>query len=163
RQDSALQFEIVETVAIMRRVRQPYDRLVRQRFFVPKTEPIVSSLFPIGQSGLLAVADIKQIAEGFDGVALLALSQERRDRNTQELTEQVEQRSFDGGDRVDGGAQIKSLETAASGVAVGKCAPDGVQDVLIGPDTAAGYQRDRIFERVLDLLAARHFACSSMS
>ena len=75
------------------------------------------------------------------------------------LAEQVEQRRFDRGHRVDGRAQVEGLQAAAAGVAVGElllhraaAMPCSVADRL------ADHERPRVLERLPDLLAARHFA-----
>ena len=57
-----------------------------------------------------AVADVEQVAEHLDRVALLAFAEQRGDRHAEVLAEQVEQRGFDRRDRVDRGAQVEGLQ-----------------------------------------------------
>jgi hypothetical protein len=60
----------------------------------------------------------------------LAVAEEGRDRYVEVLAEEVEQRRLDGGDRVDGGAQVEGLGAASARVAVGEAGADLAQDRL---------------------------------
>ena len=104
------------------------------------------------------VADVEQVAEHLDRVALLAFAEQRRDRHAQVLAEQVEQRRFDGRDRVDGDAQVEGLQAAAAAVAVGELLLHLLQQPLLRAERLADDQFARVFQRLADLLAARHFA-----
>ena len=74
------------------------------------------------------------------------------------LAEQVEQGRFDGGHRMDGGAQVEGLQAAPAAVAVGKGLVHLLQHALVRADGLADHQRCRVFQRLADLLAAGHFA-----
>jgi len=74
------------------------------------------------------------------------------------LAEQVEQRGFERGDRVDRGAQVERLQAAAAHVAIGKGAPHVVEHRVVVADRLADDERARILERAADAFAARHFA-----
>jgi hypothetical protein len=56
------------------------------------------------------------------------------------LAQQVEQRRFDGGDGVDGGAQVEGLQPAAAAVAVGKACCTALQH-RAGAHRLAHHQR----------------------
>ena len=164
-ENAALELEIVEAIACLRGLGEAHDGLRGQRLFVAQPRPVVLGvrLFAIGKIGLAAVADIEQIAEHLDTVALLALAEQGGDRHAEELAEQIEHRGFDGGDHVDGGAQVEGLQAAAAGVAIGELAPDGVEHRLPCPDGPADDESPRILERLADLLAARHLADADMA
>jgi hypothetical protein len=75
------------------------------------------------------------------------------------LAQQVEQGRFDGGDGMDGGAQVEGLQPAAAAVAVGKGLLHLLQQhLLVGADGLAHHQRGGVFQRLADLLAAGHLA-----
>ena len=109
-------------------------------FFVAQTEPV------IGCVGL---------ACGREGRSCCGLRRRRDSRglrrwcvaglrpssaatgSVEELAEQVEQSGLDGGDGVDGGAQVEGLQAASFGVAVGESVPDRVEDAVVGGDVLA--------------------------
>ena len=98
------------------------------------------------------IADVEQVAQHLDRVALPAFAQQGGDRHVEVLAEQVEQRRFDGGDGVDGGAQVEGLQPAAAAVAIGKLASQRVQQARSSPIGPAGeqafgvaFERARIF------------------
>ena len=130
-----------------------------------QAQPIVLRirLARIGQVGLGAVADVEQVAEHLHGVALLALAEQRRHRNAQVLALQVQQRGLHRGHRMDGGAQVESLLPAAAGVTVGELRAHGIQDRLQVAYGLAFDQCARVFQRLPDLLAARHLAQSGVA
>ena len=138
-ENAALQLEIVEAVARLRGFGEAHDGLGRQRLFVAQTQPVVLGVgsTEVGQIGLLAVSDIEQIAEHQNLLALLALAEQRGDGHVEELAQQIEQSGFDGGDGMDGDAQVEGLRAASAGIAVGEALPDGVQDAVIGGDGLA--------------------------
>ena len=125
-----------------------------------QAQPVVGGIRRggVGQLGLRAVADVEEIAQHVHGLALLPFAEQGRDRHAEKLAEQVEQRGFDGGDGVNGGAQIEGLQAAAAGVAIGKAPADAVQNIVVGGDRLADHQRPRVFQRLADALAAGHFA-----
>ena len=81
-QHAALELEIGETIKVVRGFGEAHDRLRRERRFVAQAKPIVLRACPvgIGQIGLAAVADIEQIAQRLDRMALNAFAQQGRDR-----------------------------------------------------------------------------------
>jgi hypothetical protein len=159
-QGAALQLEVVEAVARVRGFGEPDDRVGGERLFVAKAQPVVVAVGGAGvrQVGPGLVADVEQVAEHLDRVALLAFAEQRRDRNAEVLAEQVEQRRFDGGDGVDRRAQVERLLAAAAAVAIGKARVHLLQQPLPGADRLADDDLARVFERLPDLLAARHLA-----
>ena len=121
-QHTALELEVLKTVARLRRLGQADDGGGVQRLLVAQPQPVVAGLGlgPVGQVGLMAVTHVKKVAEHRDGGALLAFAQQGGHRHIQELTQQVEQGAFHRGHGMDGHAQVKGLVAAAGAVAVGK-------------------------------------------
>ena len=73
------------------------------------------------QVGLVAVADVEQIAEHLDRVPLLPVAAEqRRHRQFEVLTQQVEQGRLDRGNNVDGGADPAVIRRGDPGGYAGK-------------------------------------------
>ena len=79
-----------------------------------------------------AVADVEEVAQHRHAVALLPVAEQLRDRHPEVLAEQVEQRRFQRGDRVDRGPQVEGLQPAAAGVAVGEGGRDLAQQAAVG-------------------------------
>ena len=75
----------------------------------PKPIDVRVRLGAVGQVGLVAVADEKQIAKHLDRAALLPFAEQRRDRYIQKMTQEIEQRRLDRGDGMNGYALIESL------------------------------------------------------
>ena len=90
-----------------------------------------------------AVADVEQVAEHLDRVALLAFAEQRGDRHVEVLAEQVEQRRLDRGDGVDRRAQVEGLLAAAAGVAVGEALRASRCSTLLVRRRSAGRRRAR--------------------
>ncbi len=82
----------------------------------PKPGVIRVGLVAVGQVGGGAIAHVKQVAKHFYRVALLAFAEQGGHRHVEELTQQVEQRGFHGGDGMNGDAQVKGLQATAGGV-----------------------------------------------
>ena len=103
---AALQFEIVESVPRLGRFRETDNRIGRQRGFVAQPQPVIGRVrsAAIRQVRLGAIAEIEQVAEHFDGIALPAFAEQRGNRQAQELSEQIEQRGFNRRDGVNRGA-----------------------------------------------------------
>jgi hypothetical protein len=76
-QDAALQLEIVEAVAGVRGLGEADHRLWGESRLVTQAEPLIicMRLAEIGQIGLVTIADIEQVSQSFDGIALLAFAQ----------------------------------------------------------------------------------------
>ena len=111
REYTALELEILEAIVRISGLGQTNDRWRRQRLVVAQAKPIDIGirLGAIGQVGLVAVADKKQIAEHLDRGALLAFAKQGRDRHVEKLPDEIEQRRLDRGDSVDRHALIESL------------------------------------------------------
>jgi hypothetical protein len=69
------------------------------------------------------------------------------------FAQQVEHGGFNGGDHVDGGAQVKGLQATARGVAVSKGAAHLVEDIFVGAEGFADNQRRRVFQSLADFFA----------
>jgi hypothetical protein len=84
---AAFELKIFEAIVRVSRIGETHDRLRRQRLVVAQAKPIDVRvrLGAIGQVGLVAVADEKQIAEHLDRAALLPFAQQRRDRHVEKL------------------------------------------------------------------------------
>ena len=157
---AALELEVVEAVARLRGFSEAHDGLGRQRRFVPQTQPVVG-LFGrarVVEIGARAVADVEQVAERFDFVALLAFAQQRRHRHAEKLPEQIEQGAFQRRDRVHRGTQIEGLQAAAAGIAFAEAFAHDVEDALIVAQRLAHDEGMRFFQCLPDGFAARHFA-----
>ena len=89
---------------------------------------------------------------------MLAFAQQCCHRHAQVLSLQVEQGRLDGGDRVDGGAQVEGLQPAAARVAVGEVAAHLRQHRMQVTDAAPLDQRAGVFQRLPDGFAAGHLA-----
>lgn len=108
------------------------------------------------QVGPVRVADVEEVAEYPYGVALLPVAEEGGDRDFEVLAEQVEEGRLDGGDRVDGGAQVVGLGAATARVAVGEGGLDGTQDTLVVAHARADDETFGVAQGPGDLLAAGH-------
>ena len=133
REDTALELEIIETVAASRRIREAQDRLGRQRFFVTQPEPGVISirLSAIVERRLVAISDEEEVAEHLNPIALHAVAKQRGDRHINELTQKIEQRAFDRGDRVNRCPQIERLQTSSADIAIGEALAHCVQHGVV--------------------------------
>ena len=129
---ATLELEVVEAVALARRLGQPDDRSRRHRFLVADAEPVVvgARILDIRQFGPAPVADEEQVAQHLDRVALLAFAEQCRHRHVEVLAEQIEQRRFDGRHRVDRRPQIEGLQAAPAGIAIGKALAHLAQERL---------------------------------
>src|SRR5690606_27358705 len=99
----------------------------------------------------------------FHFIALLPIAQQRRHGHAKLLAEQVEQRRFQCGNRMDGDTQIEGLQAAAGGVAVGEGLPRLVEDAVEVPDRAPEYELASVFERLPNGFAAGHLAYADMA
>jgi hypothetical protein len=111
-----------------------------------------------GQISFAPVADVKEVAKHLHALALLTLPEQSRHRHAKQLTEQVEQRGFQRGDRVDSHAQIEGLQAAPARVAVGEASAHRVEDSLVVTDALADRERARVLQRLTNALAAGHRA-----
>ena len=123
-QHAALELEVLETVALIGRFSQGDDGFGVHGRLMAQAQPVVSGigLRAVGQVALLAVTNVKKIAQHGYRIALLAFTEQRSHRNAQKLAEQIEQGAFHGRDGVNGHAQVKGLAAAACAVALRKAA-----------------------------------------
>ncbi len=106
------------------------------------TEPVVVGLgfAAVGQVGLALVADVKQVAEHLDLIALLTFTEQGGNRHVQVLAEQIKQRSLQCGYCVNGDTQVEGLQTSAARIAIGEGFARLVEDLLVRADAAADHQ-----------------------
>ncbi len=73
-QRAALELEVAEAVARVRGLGQAHHRLRRQRHLIAQAKPVVvgTGFCAVAQIGLVAVADVEQIAQHLHRLALLA-------------------------------------------------------------------------------------------
>lgn len=88
----------------------------------------------------------------------MAVTEQRRHRNVEVLTEQVEQRRFDRGDRVHGDPKIEGLRSPAAGIASGEGRPDGTQRGVVAADRRSDHQLTRVLQGTTDGFAAGYLA-----
>ena len=144
----------------LRRLGEAHDRLRRHRYLMAQVEPVrlAGLAVDVGQAGLPPVADEEEITERLDAGTLLAFAEQCGDQEIEMLAEQIEQRALHRGHRMDGDAEVEGLLAAAAGVAVGEGLAHRGQDVVAGADGLADDQVAGIFQRLADLLTARHLA-----
>ena len=63
----------------------------------------------VGQVGLVTIADVEKVAEHLDAVTLAARAEQIGDGQRQVLPQQIQQRRFEGGDRVNRRALVEGL------------------------------------------------------
>ena len=126
---AALELEVVEAVARLRRLGEADDRGRVERRLVAQAQPRVvgAASRAVAEAGLGAIADVEQVAEHRHDVALHAFAEQRGERHAEVLAEQVEERALEAGDGVDRRAQVEGLRAAAAGVAVGEVALHAVE------------------------------------
>jgi hypothetical protein len=106
----------VEAVAGVSGFGETDDGFGGEGILVAEAQPIVRRICvaTLGETGAAGIAYIEQVAEDLDAGALLAVAEESGDRDAEKLPEKVEEGGFEGGDDVDGGAEVEGLRTAAS-------------------------------------------------
>ena len=138
-----------------------HDGLRGQCLVVADAVPLAVGvrLIGIGQVGLFLIAHIEQVRQEPHPLPLDAVAQQSGGGDVQEFAHQVQQRSLDGSDHMDAGAQVKGLQAAdiVLDVGVQPCA-DFVQGLLVIHDAGADHQILHGFQCRRDLLAAGHFA-----
>ena len=160
RQHAALELEILETEALLRRLRLAHNRLRGQRFLVAQPMPGHGGgrLVPVGQGRLATIGDVEKVAEHLDLGPELSAAEQGRDRHAAFLTQQVEQGRFDRRHRVDRRTQVERLQTAPARIAVGEGLPDARHQLGPAVDRLADEQFGGVEDGLADLLAARHLA-----
>ena len=158
-QYTALQFEIVEAIFFICRFRQAHHRIRRHRFFVTQAIPVtfIIRLALIRQRCGFAITDEEQITEHFDFATLLTIAQQRCHVYPQMLPQQIQHCRFYPGNYMNSGTQIKCLQTAPAGITIGKCITHQRQNVFVFTQRFTHHQRNRIFQRFTDFLAAGNF------
>ena len=78
-EDAALQFEILKSIPVVRRLCEPDNGRRRQYFLIAQPKPFVRCVggAAIWQICPLSITDVEQIPEHLDGCTLLPLSKER--------------------------------------------------------------------------------------
>ncbi len=117
----------------------------------------------IRQVGFAAIADIEEVAQHRHFIALLTWPQQLRHRHAQRLAEQVEQRRFQRGHRVD--AQLECPGALAEGVEIRRLVPfvHLLHQTVHPRHLLPFYLRNRRQQRLIDGLAARRFAHAGMA
>ena len=115
-------------------------------------------LAEVREVGPVRVADVEEVAEHRDAVALLAVAEQLGDGDAERLAVQVEQRRLQRGDGVDGGAQVEGLQPAAAGVAVGEPVGDLAQQAPEAGHRLADEQVGGVLDRLPDRLPAGDLA-----
>ena len=157
---AAFELEVVEAVARMGRFGEAHDRLRRQGLLVAQPQPVdrrVGSL-AIGQIGLVAVADEEQIAQHLHRVALLAFAQQRRHRHAEIWPSRS---SSAASSAVTAWMVVRRSKVCRPRPPASRSANavrTALRILLQVADRLADHERPRVFERLADLLAARHFA-----
>ncbi len=159
-QHPALELEVLEAVAPFGGLGQAHDRLRGERLLVAKPVPVVLGvgLADVVAAGAVGVADVEEVAEDADGVALLAVAEQGGDRYLQVLAEQVQEGGLHGGDGVHGGAQVEGLGAAAAGVPVTEADTDLAQHPLVVGHRGAQDEGRGVPQRPGDGLAAGDLA-----
>ena len=111
----------------------------------------------------MTVTDVEQVAKNLNRRSLLSFAEQGGDRNLEELSQQIEQRGLQGGDRVDHDPQVESLQTPSSRIAVGKSAPHLVEDIFVAADRLPHHHRPGVLQGLADPFAPGHLADSYMS
>ena len=158
--DAALELEVLEAVALVGGLAQLHDGLGRQGLLAAQAAPRVGVVVvvDVGQVGLLAIADIEEVAKEAHGLADLTVPEQRRDGHAHVLAQDVEQRRLDGSLDVHGGAQVEGLVTTAARVERGVLVVDGLHDVLIVADGLANDERLDLVQDLDDLVVAGNLA-----
>src|SRR5262249_56336311 len=104
---------------------------------------------------LAAIANKEQIAERCHLLALLSLAQQRRHRHAEELPQQVEERGFQGRDRVNGRAQIEGLLPTSAAIPGGKGTAHAGKDVVVSAERLPQQQRLGVLDGLANGVAAR--------
>ena len=85
----------------------------------------------IAERSLTAVTDEEEVTEHLDFGALLAFAEKRGDRLRLELTEEIEEGGLDRRDSVNRHAEVKGLQAATTGVAVGEGGADRREELFV--------------------------------
>ena len=164
-QHAALQLKVVEAIFFIRRFREADHRIRRHRLFMAQAIPLALfiRLALIGQRRGVAVTDKEQVAQHFNFAALLSIAEQRGDVDPKVLAQQVQQRRFDSGHHVNGGAQVKGLQAAAAGVTVGELIAHRTEHVFILAQRFAHHQRNGILQSLANFFAPRNFTDAGMA
>ena len=157
---AALELEVGKAVARVRGLGEAHDRLRRQGVLVAQARPVVRcvGVCDVRKIGAPPVTDVKEIPQHRHLAALDAIAEKCRHRHLEMLAEQVEQRRFEGGHCMHGGAQVEGLFPAAAGITICESLAHFVEHGLHVADRAADDDRASVFQCLADALAARHLA-----
>ncbi|MNP27296.1 hypothetical protein D3C76_1201950 [compost metagenome] len=159
RQHAAFQFEIFKAVAILGRFRQTHHRLAGERLLMAQVIPVVATrrTFQIGQIGFGAIAQVEEIAQHGDRIALFARAEQFAHRHVQRFAEQIQQRRFQRRHGIH--PQFKCPGTFAKGIEIDRLvALVHALDHFIQPrHLLADHLRDGIHQGLVDHLAAGGF------
>src|SRR5581483_5425695 len=136
-----------------------------QCFLVTQPTPVVAgaALCEIGEVGFPAIADIKQIAQHLDGVALSSIAEERGNGHAQMLSQEIEQGRLCRRDRMNRDPQIEGLRSAARAVPIAKLRAYSGQQGIVSANGAVEKEGSGLLQRLADLLTARDLADTNMS
>ena len=160
-QHAALELEVFKSVFVHGGLGQRYDGVGCQGFLIAQPVPFAVGIFlaHIGQIGFFPVPNIEEVAEEPHPVPLNAVAHQRRGRQIQKFSKQVQQRRLDRRHHVYAGPQVKGLQAADIVLDVGvQPGPYLVQGSLIVGDGGAQNQILHIFQRFGDLLSAGDLA-----
>ncbi|SRN43314.1 Uncharacterised protein [Shigella flexneri] len=110
-----------------------------------------------------AITDEEQITEHFDFATLLTIAQQRCHVYPQMLPQQIQHCRFYPGNYMNSGTQIKCLQTAPTSITIGKSITHQRQNVFVFTQRFTYHQRNRIFQRFTDFLAAGNFPYASVT
>ena len=166
-QHAALELEVVEAVAVMRRLGETHDRVRRQGFFVAQAEPVVVGVrrVGIGQIGLACGRRRKTDSRASRPHRAAGLRPARRQREGRDAGPSRSSRAeFNRGDGMNRDAQVEGLLAAPAGSRGRQIAARTASRMLLqAPMVLPDDQVARVFERLADLLAARHLADADMA
>ena len=158
-QHAAFELEVGEAVARLGRFGQAHHGGRVERCLVAQPKPVVTGAgtargVAIRQAGGASVADVEQIAEHGNRLALLAVAKQRRDGHAEVLAEQVEQGALEPGHGVDRGPQVEGLLPATADIAVGEAPLHFGQQLLLPTERLVREQAGRVDDHRRDGRAA---------
>ena len=131
-----LELEVLEAETFLDGFGLADDAFRRKGFLVAEKMPSMggAGFVAIAERSLTAVTDEEEVTEHLDLGTLLAFAEQRGDRLRLELTEEIEQGGLDRRDSVNRHAEVKGLQAAATGVAVGEGGADRREELFVVSD-----------------------------
>ncbi len=159
-QDTPLELEVVETIALVRSFGEAHDGLRRQRLLTTQPEPVVAGarITGVRQVCPAGVSDVEQVAQHLHRIALLTFAKQGRNGYVQVLPQQVKQGGLDRRDGMDRGAQVEGLDSPPAGITIGELPSYADEKPLMRTDRLADDEWAGIFERLANFLATGHLA-----